>query len=377
MTAVTEATTATSHDAKWMAQLVSYKAFLSEHGRRPNPRCADRAERQTALWLRYQTERNLGGILRQDRRAVLDEHLPGWDVHPWEVQWLARLDHYQAFEIEHGRRPGYTAGDDYERSLGLWFRDQLRDAREGRVSDARCLVLDERIPGWLIPRGAHGRKAAARVQELKTYRDAYGKWPSKRSRDPVVSSLAGWYYTQREGAGTAQTRALLDAQVPGWNETVQETWERTAQEIATFRARHGELPSASSKVPHVKAWGRWIGDMRRGRGMTPARTAHLNAVLPGWRIGGLPGTRPAQLETTQAAAVRWSAHLGRYVAFVDEHHRWPRVRASGKAERFLGVWLQAQRNHAGNGTLPEERRRILNETLPGWNTSAPAPGPQP
>lgn len=367
MTEVIETPTATSVGAQWMAKLVSYKAFLSEHGRRPSTRCVDRDERLTALWFRYQGERNLEGTLTQDRRAVLDQHLPGWDVDPREVQWLVRLDHYQAFEIEHGRRPGCNARDAYERSLGLWFREQLRDAREGKVSRARCLILDERIPGWFIPRGEYGRtKAAARVQELKTYRDAYGKWPSGRSRDASVRDLARWHSTQRQGMGSASTRALLDAQVPGWNETVQETWERTAQEIATFRDRHGELPSSSSRVPHVKAWGRWIGDMRRGRGMTAERFAHLDAVLPGWRSGGLPGSRPAQLETTQAVDARWSAHLDRYMAFVNEHRRPPRVRAEGKAERLLGVWLQAQRIRAGKGTLPERRCQLLNEALPGW-----------
>ncbi|HEX9227278.1 MAG TPA: hypothetical protein VF885_11595 [Arthrobacter sp.] len=297
MTAVIETTTPATREGRWLAHLARYKVFLSEHGRQPSPRCADRDERRTALWFRYQVERSLEGILIQDRRAALDEHLPGWDVHPREAQWLARLDAYQAFEIEHGRRPKCTAGDAYERSLGLWFREQVRDARVGKVSKARCQVLDERIPGWFVPRGANGRKAAARVRELKTYRDAYGKWPSGRSRDPVVSSLAVWFYTQRDGAGTAETRALLDVQVPGWNETVQEAWERTAQEIATFRARHGELPSRSSVDPRVSGWGRWIDDMRRGRGMTPARTAHLDEVLPGWRSGLPRGRRPAQLHT--------------------------------------------------------------------------------
>jgi hypothetical protein len=290
-----------------------------------------------------------------------------------EEKWLARLDRYQAFVAEHGRRPGSAARDDAERSLGLWFREQLKDARGNKLSDTRRRCLDERFPGWFVPGGVNRRKAEARVQQLKDYRDAYGKWPSGRSTDPVVKSLAVWYYIQRDGVGAAATRVLLDAQVPGWNETVQETWERTAQEIAAFRARCAELPSRSSGDPRVRAWARWIDDMRRGRGMTPARTAHLDAVLPGWRIGKPKGRLPSQLEEARLAAeAQWTAKLRGYKAFMKERGRRPRCRAGDKAERSLAFWLQRQRELAAgrSGGLPEDRRLRLTGELPGWD----APG---
>lgn len=214
-----------------------------------------------------------------------------------EGQWLAQLVRYKAFVAEHGHRPTVRPSRPEERARALWFRQQVVRARRGLLKPDRRAVLNEHLPGWDIPPRVNATKAAAWVRQLKDYRDAYGKWPSGRSKDLAVRDLAHWHSNQRQGVGAASTRVLLDAQVPGWNETVQEAWERTAQEIAVFRSSHGELPSSSSAVPHVRAWGRWIGDMRSGRGMTPARAAHLDEVLPGWRIGLPRGRRPAQLHT--------------------------------------------------------------------------------
>lgn len=296
MTAVIETSAApTSREGQWLAQLRRYKAFIKEHGRRPSVRSADLDERVPALWFRDQVVRHRRGLLTQDRRAAFNEHLPGWDVPLQGGQWLAQLVRYKAFFTEHGRRPTVRPGAPEERAPALWFRHQGVLARRGLLKPERRAALNENLPGWDVPPRVNEAKAAERVKALKTYRDAYGKWPSKRSTDRAVVELAQWHSYEKQGLGTASTRALLDGQVPGWNETVQETWERTAQEIATFRARYGELPSASSRVAHVRAWGRWISDMRTGRGMTPERTAHLDGVLPGWRAGFGHGNRPAQL----------------------------------------------------------------------------------
>jgi hypothetical protein len=41
---------------------------------------------------------------------------------------------------------------------------------------------------------------------------------------------------------TPQHRQLLDEQIPGWDETFRDAWERKAEEVAEFRLRPGELP---------------------------------------------------------------------------------------------------------------------------------------
>lgn len=92
--------------------------------------------------------------------------------------------------------------------------------------------------------------------------------------------------------------ALLDEQVPGWDETVQETWERTVQEIATFRSRRGRLPAYSSPEDSERRHSRWLADFRQGGNLTPEREAYLEKHLPGWRADG----RFLEARTRRAAA---------------------------------------------------------------------------
>jgi hypothetical protein len=79
-------------------------------------------------------------------------------------------------------------------------------------------------------------------------------------------------------------KSVLDEQVPGWDETGQEVWERTAREIAAFRAFRGRMPSGAAAQHSERRLSRWIDDMRRGRGLSPERRAYLDEVLPGWDI---------------------------------------------------------------------------------------------
>ncbi|MFD0046975.1 hypothetical protein ACFVGV_17475 [Pseudarthrobacter scleromae] len=123
---------------------------------------------------------------------------------------------------------------------------------------------------------------------MKTYKESKGVWPSTRSRDQDVYLLAKWLVGQRvacrAGLMPASRKELLDHEVPGWNETFQETWERTAKEIAAFRTNNGRMPSGVSKDNAERRLSRWLDDMRRGRGMSPERKVFLDGVLPGWDV---------------------------------------------------------------------------------------------
>jgi hypothetical protein len=116
-------------------------------------------------------------------------------------------------------------------------------------------------------------------------------------RDPQVKILADWLVNQRFGPSmTPQHRQLLDEQIPGWDETFRDAWERKAEEVVEFRLRHGELPPESSREPLVRSQARWLKDQRRGRGLTPKLEAFLDRVLPGWRNGFQPGVKPRQFQ---------------------------------------------------------------------------------
>ncbi len=201
--------------------------------------------------------------------------------------WLARVAEVEDHVATHGRFPRSRRGGKAEGRLFEWVKYQRTKLVQGPCR----AILDERLPGWDALRHTDRGSFESRVQALKVHRDACGAWPSSRSRDGDVFSLSKWLSWQRQfaRAGTLapSRKALLDEQVPGWNETVQETWERTAREIADFRRFRGRMPSGVAAEHSERRLSRWMDDMRRGRGLSPERKAFLDGVLPGWNI-----TRP-------------------------------------------------------------------------------------
>ncbi|QOD06087.1 helicase associated domain-containing protein [Pseudarthrobacter sp. BIM B-2242] len=201
--------------------------------------------------------------------------------------WLNRLEELEGFMAARGGRyPRALTGGRHESNLYYWLAYQ----RTTQAAQPLLRILHERIPGWDMPRRRNGLPFAEGVKAVKEYRAAHGSWPSCRSRNEDVFLLATWLKGQRiafrAGSMEPSRKELFDREVPGWNETVQETWERTVQEIATFRARNGRLPAYSSKERSERRLSRWLGDYRRGRNLTPERRAFLDEHLPGWAIDG-------------------------------------------------------------------------------------------
>lgn len=216
--------------------------------------------------------------------AEMKTHFP-----PDPVQidkWMAVLARVESFIADTGDLPrtGRTTTPAQQR-LYKWVLTQRRRG----LSPHYRTILDARIPGWDSPVRLWDTVFTRRVQDLKVYRDAYGTWPAARSRNEYVASLAFWInnarLTGRDGTLPQRHRALLDDQVAGWNDTVEQTWERTAHEIAEFASRNGRMPSSISPEHTERRLARWMDDKRRGRNMTPERDAVLDGVLPGWRIG--------------------------------------------------------------------------------------------
>lgn len=200
--------------------------------------------------------------------------------------WLARLAEIENHVAAHGRLPRVHGGGRDEGRLYDWLQYQ----RETPAHEECRAILDTRVPGWRgRGRNRHGT-FESRVQDLKIHRDAYGAWPSSRARDESVVALSKWLDRHRimlrSGGLVPYRKSVLDQQVPGWDESVQETWERTVREIATFRSLNGRLPAYSSKEHSERRLSRWLGDYRRGRNLTPERKAYLDEHLPGWTLDG-------------------------------------------------------------------------------------------
>ena len=59
-------------------------------------------------------------------------------------------------------------------------------------------------------------------------------------------------------------------------------------------------------------------------------------------------------------------NLTDYVTFCEENGRRPRARGTDPAERRLARWISSQRQDFRAFILPQARRMMLDERIPGW-----------
>ena len=130
----------------WTTRAHEVVSFVSDHGF--FPRRGWRDEHELAVWLCNQRAGLRRGAtwLTPARIALLDEILPGWRplsaAERSEQRFRARAAELGAFYREHGRTPRLHAEDPVERSLGVWFYEQRRAARRGKLDQERIRILD-------------------------------------------------------------------------------------------------------------------------------------------------------------------------------------------------------------------------------------------
>ena len=129
------------------------EAQPANQGRWPNSRSQDATEARLGHWFRAQRMRMRRGALTQERIAILDGQLPGWNHDSWIdmletlVQWRAQPGHQETW-------PAQQATDDLERRIGRWLanqRMQFRRHQEGghsNLTQERIDILDGQLPGW-------------------------------------------------------------------------------------------------------------------------------------------------------------------------------------------------------------------------------------
>ncbi|MGO1851858.1 MAG: helicase associated domain-containing protein [Microbacteriaceae bacterium] len=150
------------------------------------------------------------------------------------------------------------------------------------------------------------------------------------------------------------------------------TWDARAQAVADFAAEHERLPYRT-RDPRSPEHGLadWLHKQRHRQrlGQLPQqRSAHLDALVPGWRVP----QRDRDLDRG------WSETCAAVAEFVRTSRRLPRVpRAdvTDPVERRLGRWLATQRDAVLAGRLPLTRQRQLDHEVPGWNPARGRRGP--
>ena len=111
----------------------------------------DAEEKRLGIWLSNQRVVDRKGNLSPERKALLDEKVPGWDE-SFDDRFEANVDATAAFCAEHGCRPSRKAESLDEKRLGVWLNRQRVTKTKGALSPERKALLDAKLPGWDAPR---------------------------------------------------------------------------------------------------------------------------------------------------------------------------------------------------------------------------------
>lgn len=341
----------------WLAKAEATAHFAADAGRLPSlGEDRDETERELAGWLRTQRAIAREDRLPDERRAWLDDALPGW-ADPYEAAWFQTVEAAARYRETHGRLPRAGGADAEERRLGTWLTKQRTHALAGTLQPARAARLDERLPDWRAPKL---RSWHSRAEEAAEFVARHERLPARRAAaEPGELELAVWLGNQRaadrEGRLDEARRRWLDERLPGWSLVRKRHWHEKAEAVARFEAEHGRLPGALESDPDARTLGLWLSRQRKaakeGR-LAPDRERWLRMRVPGWRSPYFNV---------------WVTTAERVMRFRSDHGRLPSRRTNGTPlERELGVWLNNQRCAARDERLSPERRRWLDEQIPEW-----------
>jgi hypothetical protein len=138
-------------------------------------------------------------------------------------------------------------------------------------------------------------------------------------------------------------------------------WQANIDAMALFLVTSGRYPTKGDPDPADQKLARWLAVQRSAErdGRLPEDRLRTLSALPGWMND----------QRVELGKERWLARLEELRVFREAAGRWPRFRDSvDEAERVLGVWLHAQRQNFGRGRLTRDQKKLLNNTVPGWNS---------
>jgi hypothetical protein len=320
----------------WFTKLEAVEAFFAADGRFPRAASAEPSEKRIGIWLAAQRAKS--ELLSAERRKLIDERLPGWNISLHDSRWNQRLDALVEFIAGHDRTPTAKENDKASRTIGVWLNTQ-RHASD--MPDHRKEQLDVKVPGW-------NRTTEDKWKEefdfVVAYCSQHGRLPTDHPQDPRITAAAQWVRTQRTNAGNMpQCRVeSLDAALPGWRLRNADKWTAMLDYVAEFEMKQGRLPNSKSPDKEEARAGSWLTNQRSGIGVTPEREATLDARLPRWR------------ESAKDRA--WHRNLRDTESFYKNHGRRPLPNASDPAEKALGAWYRNNAATSTAKTLTPERK---------------------
>jgi len=353
--------------ADWVQRLVAYRTV---HGAWPRAHADGAEERALGRWL---THHRWGrDQLAPERRGLLDEQCPGWDVSSRRL-FTDRVAELGSFRTVHDRWPSTTSEDQEETSLAWWHMRQ----RNRPLTPEQVTALDEAVPGWLdreqekAPPVAKpfGVRFTTLTADLETFYSAHHRPPHPGGLDPRERSMAVALARYRDNPNASREhRWVLDRCCPGWDRPPTKTNQPAAKarsvaksrgrkrlpaperfdvgvtELAAFYGRHLRQPSVSGK-PEESRLARWVVAQRTAE-LTDTEWAQLTAACPGWDVAQGPW--------------RFETFADQCALFVDRHGRWP---AMGDIADVPGlVWWCGKLRRVDD----PDKVAYLDRVLPGW-----------
>ncbi|BDX35299.1 hypothetical protein TUM20985_58460 [Mycobacterium antarcticum] len=306
-------------------------------------------------WCSNQRVHYQSGELGPEKAARLDT-LPGWTWNRNEGRWEAGLSQMLKYLKEHGNTLIPAATDYHGYPLGDWAAIQRRDARAGKLGEARREKLDA-IPGWVW--GLEEERWENGFRHLQQYIDERGdsrvKQPHKSNDDFRLGAWVNFQRTRYAQGKLESDRVERLAALPGWVWTALESrWEEAFEKLRQFGREnsHVVIPidyPADDDGFNLRTW--YANQRAKFPRLSADRQERLRA-LPGWGTVTNEG--------------KWEFGFHQLLAYV-------RAFGDAKVERSyivddfpLGTWAMTQRLEFKKGKLSPDRAERL-AALSGWD----------
>jgi Fe-S cluster biosynthesis and repair protein YggX len=143
-------------EKEWMENLIKCVEFYTKNKKTPSQTSKYKEEKTLAQWLSGQrTTLNGKGYMTDERRRLLEEHLPEWFHYDQEKEqekkWMKYLMKCVEFYAKNKKFPSESSKDEEEKKLCKWLshqRQALNGKGSNKMTEERRKLLQENIPDW-------------------------------------------------------------------------------------------------------------------------------------------------------------------------------------------------------------------------------------
>ncbi len=133
------------------------------------------------------------------------------------------------------------------------------------------------------------------------------------------------------------------------------------EQVIAWVLAEGRTQAWRSADKEERSMARWLTARRREAAAGTLDRAYNNgpATVPGWQ----------QNRRESEDEARWHRRRTQLAAYREEGNSWPRHHDYDSVrEHTLGVWIHTQRYKHRRGELDPVKSKLLDDTVPGWQT---------